>query len=774
MNDPREHSCENEPSGALAYALGYARRGWSVIPIPHQSKRPLLDGWQQLRLKESDFPQHFNGAPQNIGVLTGEPSSWVVDVDLDHPRAVELADEFLPPTPAVFGRPGKPRSHRFYRALKPVATKQHRSKSAGMIVELRSTGLQTVVPPSTHESGEPITWETEGAEPAEVDPGVLAEIVKRLADTVKVELGEKAATKPKKERLRLQRPSGPCEPQGQVPDKPQRCLRAMLRIGMADHKDGSRRLFGAACRCVEHDLSDAEAVPCIRAYEAQKPFPKPWTDTEILQRLRDAEKVCTRGQALETEADGLTRLGARDPDTGRLVLSPRRTLPTAEAFLREFHTHVEGRTLLGYAGLLMAWRDNRWGEVEDETLKHRLQTWLHEALRYVFNKGIGEMMLADFESNPGTIGAALDSIRTRAHLPALVTPPVWLSEAGDRPPAREILACRTLNLHIPTGRILSATPALFTTCALEFDYDPDATVPRNWLKFLNDLWDDDRESIALLQEWFGYCLTADTSQQKMLLLVGPRRSGKGTIGRILALLIGEGNRCGPTVSSLAGAFGLQPLIGKSLAIVSDARFCGDDISTVAERLLCISGEDPITIDRKYLTAVTLRLPTRFMFLSNDLPQFTDASGALAGRFMVLRLTQNWFGREDLGLEARLTAELPGILLWALQGWVRLHERGRFVQPASSDDVIRELEDLTSPVGAFVRERCVVGSSHSVEAGDLFAAWKEYCASVGRDHVGTAALFGRNLRAVVPGLHVSQPRTDFGRTRWYEGICLCSR
>jgi len=215
-------------------------------------------------------------------------------------------------------------------------------------------------------------------------------------------------------------------------------------------------------------------------------------------------------------------------------------------------------------------------------------------------------------------------------------------------------------------------------------------------------------------------------------------------------------------------------IGKSLAIVSDARFRGDDISTVAERLLCISGEDPITIDRKYLTAVTLRLPTRFMFLSNDLPQFTDASGALAGRFMVLRLTQNWFGREDLGLEARLTAELPGILLWALQGWVRLHERGRFVQPASSDDVIRELEDLTSPVGAFVRERCVVGSSHSVEAGGLLAAWKEYCVSVGRDRVGTAALFGRNLRAVVPGLHVSQPRTDSRRARRYEGICLCSR
>lgn len=73
-----------------------------------------------------------------------------------------------------------------------------------------------------------------------------------------------------------------------------------------------------------------------------------------------------------------------------------------------------------------------------------------------------------------------------------------------------------------------------------------------------------------LRTWFGYCLTGDTSQQKMLLIVGPKRSGKGTIARVLTRLIGNGNVSGPTTSSLAGPFGLQPLIGKTLAIVSDA------------------------------------------------------------------------------------------------------------------------------------------------------------------------------------------------------------
>ncbi len=224
---------------------------------------------------------------------------------------------------------------------------------------------------------------------------------------------------------------------------------------------------------------------------------------------------------------------------------------------------------------------------------------------------------------------------------------------------------------------LSATPRFFTTSALEFDPDPAAAPPNSWHEFLHQLFDGDLEALELLQEWFGYCLTGDTSQQKMMLIVGPKRSGKGTIARVLTRLIGTGNVCGPTTSSLAGTFGLQPLIGKTLALVSDARFHGENIPTVLERLLLITGEDAVTIDRKFLGSVTMKLPTRFMFLSNEFPKLTDASGALASRFMILRLTQSFFGNEDHGLTDRLISELPGILNWAIEGWRRLRERGRF-------------------------------------------------------------------------------------------------
>ena len=119
---------------------------------------------------------------------------------------------------------------------------------------------------------------------------------------------------------------------------------------------------------------------------------------------------------------------------------------------------------------------------------------------------------------------------------------------------------------------------------------------------------------------------------------------------------------------------------------------------IVERLLSISGEDVVSIDRKYRETWTGTLPTRFLLLSNELPRLADASGAMAGRFIVLTLCNNFYGREDTDLTDKLVTERTGILRWALTGLERLQRRGHFVQPSSSSEAIQELEDLGSPVG----------------------------------------------------------------------------
>ncbi len=463
--------------------------------------------------------------------------------------------------------------------------------------------------------------------------------------------------------------------------------------------------------------------------------------------------------------------GRRDPESGSLVLSPRSTLPTAEAFVAEFHSHPEGRTLHSYAGALFIWRGNRYVEVDAEALRHRLQPWLHGALRYRFNRRTNSLELVPFESNPGTVKAALETLRAHVYLPASTTPPAWLDDRADPPDPRDLLPFPSGTLDLATGRTLPPTPALFNVNAIDFDYVPKPSAAVRWLKFLEEVWGDDTESIELLQEWMGYCLVADTSQQKMMLMVGPRRSGKGTIGRIQARLVGTGNVVGPTTSSLAGTFGLQPLIGKSLAIVSDARFKGENVGVIVERLLLISGEDPVTVDRKFLGGVTMTLPTRFVFLTNELPRVNDASGALAGRFLVLRLRRSFYGREDATLTSQLIEELPGILVWAIEGLRRLRARGYFAQPEAHAEAVHEMEDLSSPVLAFVRERCEVGSGRRIWVDDLYAAWRTWCEENGRNTVASKQVFGRDLAAAVPGVVC---RRNSVRGRFYDGVALRAR
>ena len=99
---------------ALDIALSYIAQGLAPLPVPFKQKKPALEGWQNLRITTEDAPRYFNSAAQNVGVLMGEVSGGLTDVDLDCAEAVAAAPYFLPPTRA-FGRPSKRSSHWLYR-----------------------------------------------------------------------------------------------------------------------------------------------------------------------------------------------------------------------------------------------------------------------------------------------------------------------------------------------------------------------------------------------------------------------------------------------------------------------------------------------------------------------------------------------------------------------------------------------------------------------------------------------------------------------------------
>lgn len=373
-----------------------------------------------------------------------------------------------------------------------------------------------------------------------------------------------------------------------------------------------------------------------------------------------------------------------------------------------------------------------------------------------------------------TIDNVLDALKAAANLSHRLVPaaPSWIDATTADDDPRALIPLRNGLLHVDRRALIEPTPRFFAPYALPFDYAEAAPQPAAWLTFLGSLWPGDQESIDCLQEWLGYLLTADTRQQKALLIVGPRRSGKGTIGRVIVQLLGERNVASPTLASIGTNFGLQPLIGKTCALMSDARLGAKaDIAAIAENLLRLTGEDQISVDRKFQEAYTARLLARIVVFANEVPTFRDAASALPSRFVILRTTHSFYGREDHDLDRKLTAELPAIFRWCLDGLQRLRERGRFVQPTSAMAEIRLMEELASPIGAFVREQCIVEPGARAPVQKLYEAWRSWCEEHGRDQPGTEQTFGRDLAAAAPGLRVTRPRINGVRHRYYEGVRL---
>ena len=452
-----------------------------------------------------------------------------------------------------------------------------------------------------------------------------------------------------------------------------------------------------------------------------------------------------------------------------LILSPASPYESAEKYLQLRCPTPEGFTrLIYYRGDFYVWTGKHYREMSDGALKSDVYHFLDAAKQRMKR----EDEPTPFMPNTNKVNEVINALRARAIVDDHLSPPAWrpgsLGEcfyfAGD------LLACRNGLLHLPSRYLAEHTPELLSFNALDFNYDPEAPTPQEWLKFLQSVWPDDEESIAALQEIFGYFVSGETRQQKAFLIVGPKRSGKGTIGRILGALLGSDNVAGPTLASLAENFGLAPLIGKRAAIVSDARLGGRiDQHIIAERLLTISGEDRLTIDRKYREPWTGRLPVRFLILSNELPRLADASGALASRFVLIEMRRSFYDQEDLGLFNRLSHELPGILNWSLAGLDRLNGRGHFVLPKSSAEALQELEDLTSPISAFIREHCVVAPRKTADVDEMYSRWVSWCSASNRPP-GTPQTFGRDLRAAAPGLTTGRPRRGAPkRKRVYRGI-----
>ncbi|MHB9070772.1 MAG: DNA primase family protein [Sedimentisphaerales bacterium] len=422
-------------------------------------------------------------------------------------------------------------------------------------------------------------------------------------------------------------------------------------------------------------------------------------------------------------------------------------------------------------------RDDFYELVEDpQTVGIYIKKYLGQCYRV--ENGVKEPIYVTKNLVSDIIGTlqSLDEVYLKQSAPACLD--------GSNIDMSRVLAFKNTLLDISKDpcEMLDPSADLYVLNRKDYNYDTNAKCPL-WKRFLLEIFEAeniDDIAIKIIQEMFGLLLTSETGYHKIFAMIGPKRSGKGTIIKVLQALLGHNEVTTTNLTQLPTQFGTQNLIGRSVCVVPDASFDSKrtDIKRGVEILKSVSGEDPIEIHRKYKIAKEFtKLPIRFVIVSNTIQELSDPSGAMASRLLFLVTQRSFYGKEDKNLFSKLSKELPGILNWALRGLRRLEKRGRFLESPHGLEAKKAAEELGSSMIAFTNHCCIKGPEHTVEKQLLFDRFNEWLIQNRVQRLGRTQFYQEFMSAIPTCSEAQIYVKDSGipdgkrRIRVYKGVKL---
>lgn len=471
---------------------------------------------------------------------------------------------------------------------------------------------------------------------------------------------------------------------------------------------GDHTAFIVACTGKDYGLSPAKTLELMLGHWNDRCVPE-WDEDELCTKIINAYRYSESGKGnkhpttmfgpISEEEKTLSEEDAHEQLHGLVPYDPKDAASNALSFvLREFKSvdnlvHVANKTLRYDipTGL--------WKEISKHDVSHAVQkalgaskcsqSCIQQTIKGVLNHATP---LGVFKSKPGVIGCRDGVIRITKNGHSYTEP------------------------HSPDNKI---THAVNMSCR-----GSRKQKPKQWLNFLNEIFQGDTGLVESLREWIGYCLIPGNRYQKVGLFFGQSRSGKGTICRIL-------NKITPTVGTslkgMCGDFGLSSFLGKNVAIIGDAHALGGSYRDRAlEVLLSISGEDVVDVNVKNSPILSTTLDAKILLVANEPPCWADSASALMNRYVVFPFKKSFAGVEDPLLESKLIAELAGIVDWALSGLKRLHRRKGFTIPSAAAHELSLLSRRSNPVKAFAEDMCIFGRGLSVDLHRLYEEYSMWC------------------------------------------------
>jgi putative DNA primase/helicase len=674
----------------------YVSAGWAVVPL--RGKVPVLPDWPNLVVRKEDVSRLFpNG--QNCGLILGDRSGGLIDIDIDDLVALRVAPYFLPTTPFVFGRPSKPKSHWLYIASEARRTCKFQGPDGDMFVEIRSNGAQTMAPPSVHPSGERVCFSDLTVNgipvPAPVEFKDLLDAVSRISAAA---LLAKSWPAPGSRQDAAMALAGGLLRSGWNQEQAVQFVRAV--VDAAGDPELDRRLD-----TVMHTFrklqggTEVTGWPKLAELFGEKP----------VSRAREWLGVIS---STTVEARGNVRFHCSDTGNGKRLAA----------------RHGEKLKFLssGKHGGWYVWDGKVWTldtPAAERLAKETVQSIYHEAgdsADEVTRKKLADWALRSEAAE--RVAAMLRLAQSELQISARI-------EEFDRNPY--LLNCRNGILDLRTGILSKHDPAQKLTKMAGTDYDPAADCP-TWLRFLDEITEANSDLANFLQRCVGYSLTGDVSERKFFLCYGVGANGKSSFLETLREVLGDYGQAAEFNTFLRATHGrsgprddVAHLRGARFVAVGEASAGRSFDEAILKQL---TGNDSVRCRHLYGAEFEYKPQFKLFLATNHRPHLRP-DAAIMQRIVLIPFNAVFPpDRQDKNLRDKFRTEMPGILAWAVRGGLAWQENG-LVVPAEVKEAIEDYRIENDPISGFAGDRCILDPKSKSSAKELYEA---YCAWWGRN------------------------------------------
>lgn len=287
-------------------------------------------------------------------------------------------------------------------------------------------------------------------------------------------------------------------------------------------------------------------------------------------------------------------------------------------------------------------------------------------------------------------------------------------------------------------------------------YDPEADCP-TWKERM-ELIQPVKDQRALLQQRFGYCMTALTSEQKWFIDQGQGADGKSLTNRVISKMWGDYYRHAEIGSFLQGqqksgadhSADMERLKGDIRLVVCDEPPL--NATWNGSRLKQITGSEVTARGVSAKNSIDFEPRFKLIVEVNPLPKVPNDDHGFWRRVVPIP----WSYQFDVGAGVAskpfdllvawfLEHESSGILNWAIAGALKWLETRRLPMSELATEFLDNYKQSASPFGEWIVERCdTTDRAALTRSGELWADFKDWYAAGGFDGDPKQASFGRFL------------------------------